>query len=255
MKKTQSEYFVPALEKGLDVLEALAIAGTPQTLAELARILNRTSSELFRMIDALEKRSYIVRDPLSGGYELTLKLYQLAHTHSPVDHLLKAAYQPMRNLSEAIHESCHLSVLDRGRLLVVAQAESPEPVRLSVEIGDRPSPLDTTSGALLIAFLKPDRQESFLAGDASYTKLSAAKRKALHADFEKIRADGFYLAYSTRRTGIDISCLIGNPDVSVTAALGVPFLPGGRNEGKERKLLPLLQKCARRVTESLGLVV
>jgi DNA-binding IclR family transcriptional regulator len=61
--KNRSGYFAPALEKGLDVLEALAVARTPQTLAQLARTLNRTSSELFRMIDALEKRFYIIRDP------------------------------------------------------------------------------------------------------------------------------------------------------------------------------------------------
>ncbi|MGI9071598.1 MAG: hypothetical protein ACR2JB_09865 [Bryobacteraceae bacterium] len=58
---------------------------------KFGRFLGRTSSELFRMIDALEKRSYIVRDPVSGGYRLTVKLYELAHTHSPVDELLRAA--------------------------------------------------------------------------------------------------------------------------------------------------------------------
>jgi DNA-binding IclR family transcriptional regulator len=46
----------------MDVLEALAVARRQQTLAQLARTLNRTSSELFRMIDALENRFCIVRD-------------------------------------------------------------------------------------------------------------------------------------------------------------------------------------------------
>jgi len=134
-KKPSPTYFVPALEKGLDTLEALAVAKVPQSLTDLARTLNRTSSELFRMISVLEKRAYIARDPVSEGYHLTLKLYELAHTHSPVDQLLKAAALPMQELAETIQESCHLCVLNGPMLTVIAQAESPEPVRLSVEVG------------------------------------------------------------------------------------------------------------------------
>jgi len=252
-KKTQPSYFVPALEKGLDILEALALAPKPQSLAELARNLNRTSSELFRMIDALEKRSYIGRDLVSGGYQLTLKLFGLAHTHTPVDRLLRAAELPMRRLADSIHESCHLSVLDRGDLLVVAQAESPEPVRLSVEVGYRVPPLRTASGRLLIAFLDPEEQQDFLVSDGIYTAMPKSRRESLHASLRKIRKDGYYLAESTRRTGLDVACLIGNPRVGVAAALGVPLLAVGTNEGKERKLIPAARECADSITAALGL--
>ena len=252
-KKAQPSYFVPALEKGLDILEALALAPTPQSLAELARSLNRTSSELFRMIDALEKRGYIGRDPVSGGYQLTLKLYGLAHAHTPIDRLLRAAELPMRQLADSIHESCHLSVLDRGDLLVVAQAESPEPVRLSVEVGYRVPPLRTASGTLLIAFLEAEDQRSFLVSDRIYVAMPKSRRERLHALIKKIRKDSYYLAESTRRAGLDVSCLIGNPRVGVAAALGVPLLAVGTNEGKERKLIPSVRKCADAITTALGL--
>jgi DNA-binding IclR family transcriptional regulator len=69
----------------------------------------------------------------------------------------------------------------------------------------------------------------------------------------KIRRTGIYIAASTRRTGNDISCVIGNRKVGVVAALGIPLLPGGANEGKERKLAPIVQKCANQITAALGL--
>ena len=87
MKKSErpvSKYHVPALEKGLDILETLASSAVPQSLSELARSLHRSSSELFRMLDSLERRGYILKDLVSGNYRLSLKLYELAHTHSPV---------------------------------------------------------------------------------------------------------------------------------------------------------------------------
>jgi DNA-binding IclR family transcriptional regulator len=254
MKTTDPRrYSVPALEKGLDILEALSQADVPQTIGSLALKLDRTRSEIFRMLDALEKRSYIARDPISGGYALTLKLYEVAHTHSPVDKLLRVALIPMRELAETIRESCHLSILNDGMLVVIAEAESPEPVRLSVEVGYRASPLNTVSGRLLAAFMQDEELEHFLRTDSYYTRMKPTQRRAIAAEREQIRKCGYHLAPSSRRTGTDVSSLVGNPRIGVLAALGIPFIGGGQNEGKERKLIPLIQKYANQITDALGL--
>ncbi|MEP7187683.1 MAG: helix-turn-helix domain-containing protein, partial [Roseiflexaceae bacterium] len=42
-------YYVPALEKGLDILECLAAQGVPLTPAQIARAIGRGANELFRM--------------------------------------------------------------------------------------------------------------------------------------------------------------------------------------------------------------
>jgi DNA-binding IclR family transcriptional regulator len=253
MKKvTKTKYFVPALEKGLDILEALAIAVVPQSLTDLSRTLNRTPSELFRMLDALERRTYISRDIVSDGYYLTLKLYELAHTHSPVDHLLRAAAVPMRELAEAIHESCHLSILNGAMLMVIAQAESAEPVRLSIEVGYRVLPLTTASGKVLVSMLDDATRGRFLATDATYSSMSRSERQQFSTSVLQIRKAGCYMAPSMRRAGIDISCVVGNSEIDVSAALGVPIMPGGPNQGRENKLVSTIQECADKITITLG---
>jgi DNA-binding IclR family transcriptional regulator len=140
--------------------------------------LDRTRNEIFRMLDALEKRSYIARDPISGGYALTLKLYEVAHTHSPVDKLLRAAQVPMRELADTTRESCHLSILNSGLLVVVAQAENSEPVRLSIEVGYRVQPLDTVSGRLMVAFMQEDELNHFLSLDNLYSRMKPSQKSA-----------------------------------------------------------------------------
>jgi DNA-binding IclR family transcriptional regulator len=251
--RKENTYAVPALEKGLDILEALAAARAPQSLTGLARALRRTPSELFRMLNVLERRGFIARDPVSDRFHLTLKLFELAHTHSPVDQLLKVALPPMYDLAEKIRESCHLCVLHNGMLVVVAQAESPEPVRLSVEVGDRVAPLRTASGRVLAAFLAQDEREQFLGADSTYAEMKKTERVRLAAELGRIRKDGFLLAASSRRAGLDVSCIVGNASVGVTAALGVPLLPGTTNSGKERSLIPAMRDCAGRITRALGL--
>lgn len=252
-KRHKSAYFVPALEKGLDILEALSLTTVPQTLAELSRLCNRSRSEIFRMVDALEKREYIVRDPVSGGYELTLKLYQLAHTHSPVDHLLKAAYFPMRDLANTLRESCHLCILTNDQLLVIAESSSPNPVRLSVEIGHRTEPLMTASGKLLLGTLGQTALDAMLERNKMFRSMSSTKRRALKIELARIGEAGFCLARSEYRTGIDVSCVVGSAAIGVTAALGVPFVSGGTNHGKEKKLIAVIQKFAKRITGGMGL--
>jgi DNA-binding IclR family transcriptional regulator len=254
VKRSQkSAYFVPALEKGLDILEALSLVAVPQTLADLSRLCGRSRSEIFRMVDALEKREYIVRDPISGGYELTLKLYQLAHTHSPVDHLLKAAYFPMRDLANRLQESCHLCVLSDDQLLVIAGSESPSPIRLSVAIGYRTVPHTTASGRLLLAMLESRTLDTVFERNKDFRSIGPKQRQELRAELARIRRARFCLTASAYRTGVDVSCLVGSTDIGVMAALGVPFISGGVNHGKERTLIPVIQKHAHRITQGLGL--
>ena len=245
-------YFAPALEKGLDILEALASADVPLSLTELAGVLKRTPSELFRMLNLLETRAYVRRDLNSNCYELTLKLHELAHTHSPVDHLLKAATRPAQLLTQRLRESCHLSVLSAEKLMGVFQAESPEAVRLSVEVGYRALPLGTASGRVLVAFLPGEERESFLARDQLFLSYSKAERETCLVELKTIQKRGYLVAESTRRSGLDIACVVGNVQTRVLAALDVPFLPGGPNHGKERKLLRPILECAEQIAAGMG---
>ncbi|MEW5974382.1 MAG: IclR family transcriptional regulator [Acidobacteriota bacterium] len=249
-----SRYHVPALDKGLDILESLASTSEAPTLSELARSLNRSSSELFRMLNALERRGYILKDPVSGSYRLSLKLYELAHTHSPVEELLSAATKPMRALAETIRESCHLSVLSRGQLVVLAQEESPDKVRISVEVGARFSPIHTVSGRLLLAQLAADDLEEFLSASADYGSMGKTKQEEFLDSLEAIRNEGVSRAVNETLIGVqDVAVLVGNPRIGLNAALAVTAWTGPSKSVSLHKIQSALQKCAERITRGVGL--
>src|SRR5437870_9290622 len=96
-RQTSARYAAPALDKGLDVIELLARESEGLTLNEIARVLGRTSSELFRMVNALGRRGYIIQRD-NDRYSLTLKLFELAHRHKPIKSLTAAAAPLMREL-------------------------------------------------------------------------------------------------------------------------------------------------------------
>lgn len=246
-------YPVPALEKGLDILETLAAASVPQSLGELAVSLDRSSSELFRMLNCLEQRGYITREPVSGKYALTLKLFTLAHGHSVVEKLLRAAHVPMQRLSEKLRESVHMSVLDSGQLLVVAQEESPERVRLSIEVGGVFDPVATASGRLLLAHVSEEVRENSCASSPAWKALSARARATFQESLDEIRVTGTSFAESESIEGVrDVAVLVGDPACGVVAALAITRLLRRGQRGDESTMLAAMRGAAREITVSLG---
>ena len=81
------KYTAPALEKGLDILEhlsrsetGLTLAGLTLaglTLAEIARVLGRSVSEIFRMLVVLQERGDIAFDTVTDRY--VLSMFEIAH--------------------------------------------------------------------------------------------------------------------------------------------------------------------------------
>jgi DNA-binding IclR family transcriptional regulator len=248
-----SKYHVPALEKGLDILELLSDLAVPQTQADIARALGRNTSEVFRMLDCLEQRGYVLRDS-ANQYQLSLKLYQLAHTHSPIEKLLEAARDPMRELAQTLRESVHLSILHNQELLVLAEELSPNPIRLSVEVGKSFSALETASGRLLLAHLKENMLAHFFANDSHYLASSKQTQKKLQQLVGQARRNTFLIAESDITIGVkDISVLLAPTHSDINASLTLPLLIF---KGKERSLetmLKALQKTAKHISKRLGL--
>ena len=248
------DYPVPALEKGLDIIEALAAEAVPQSLAELAARLKRSSSELFRMLNCLERRGYVAREAVSGKYGLSLKLFALSHVHSVTEKLLQAARRPMQALTEAFQVSCHLSVPERGRLLVVAQEMSPEPVRISIEVGATFEAAKTASGRLLLAWTRSEDEAGGTNGtDRTYGK-EGKERAELETVFARIRKSGMSAAESETIEGVrDLAVLVGKPEAGLVAALAVTRLLRRGQKADEAALLAGMRGAAAEITGALGL--
>ncbi len=142
------DYSVPALEKGLDILELLAETAGGLGQTEIAEATGRTVGQIFRVLGVLERRGYVVRDRQSGLYSFSMMTFDLAHRHPPLRGLVSVATSPMRELAELVRQSCNLSIVDAGRVRIVAQVESPADFGYRVRVGAL-FPLETATGEVL----------------------------------------------------------------------------------------------------------
>lgn len=253
LEERRTKYSVPALEKALDVLEYLSEQAVPLTQAQLARALKRQAGEIFRMLACLESRGYLRREPVTGAYSLTLKLFELSRTHSPYELLLKVAQPLMRALAEEVRESCHLSVIHHGRVLVLAQAESPRPFRLSVEVGSLHSPMNTTSGRVLLGQMDDAIRDEILGREKQWQQEKPAARQAFLKRLAAIRSRGFERAEGERFVGaLDMGVPVGSLQSSMKAALTIAMLKE-KGGGSLEDMLPALQQCAEAIALQAGL--
>lgn len=147
--ETGPDYAVPALDKALDVLEVLADQNGGLTQSEIADAVDRTASQIFRVLQRLERRGWVFRERQSGLYVLSTKMLDLAHRHPPLRGLVELAIGPMRELADEVRQSCNLSVLDAERVRVIAQVESPSDFGFRVRVGAEFPILSTPAGRVL----------------------------------------------------------------------------------------------------------
>lgn len=153
-------YAVPALEKGLDVLELLAREPEGLSKSQIARELNRTVSEIFRMLVCLERRGYIAQIGNDRVY-LTLKMFRLVQEHPPTERLISTALPVMHQLAHDTLQSCHLAVLEGGRVVILAQVNAPTAVGFYVKPGSTVDIMEAASGYVLLAHMSaPERERA-----------------------------------------------------------------------------------------------
>ena len=213
-------YAAPALEKGLDILETLARSERPLSQKEIATTLDRSVGELYRMLNCLVSRDYVAN--LGETYQLTTKLFELAHLNPPTQKLLSEALPIMQRLSNELDQSCHITVYNQGKQIVIAKVDSPTDVGFSVRVGAEFEVLISASGRVLVAFQDDETMH--------YRIKEALNRRPDHANndivkiCEKVRKRGFESFSNAQVKGLHaVSFPVLNSQARAIAALTVPF--------------------------------
>jgi DNA-binding IclR family transcriptional regulator len=247
-RNNQKSYSAPALEKGLDILELLARKKTPMTMPQISAALDRSKSEIYRMLTVLEDRGYLAREEGADQFRITNKLFDLGMSVSPVGTLVESAYPIMHELSENVRQSGHLVVASGDRIVIIARVESSAVFGFSVKVGRYASLFETTSGAVLLAWMPDTERLSLLQSHAKQAKDFDVT--TFETGLESIRRRGWLQQESADVPGItDISVPIFAADnEQAIACLMVPFLETTRTKVPLKEAAGLVRAAAKRIS-------
>ena len=256
-KATQTQrksYSAPALDKGLDIIELLSNEPEGLILSEIALKLNRSVSEIFRMLAVLERRAYISLDPATDRYALTLKMFEISHRYLPIKRLTSAALPVMHKLAAQLEQSCHLVIYYNGRGVIIAQAENPAPRSFNVRLGAEAPLTNSCSGHLLLAYADPKSRAEMLKAQPRHLKTTILKSE-LNEIIAKITSQGYESVPSTQIQGVkDIGFPIFDYSNRMVAALSIPFLEHLDDSQKATfdDARQVLKDAAERISVALG---
>lgn len=251
---TATKYAVPALDKGLDILEFIVTQEQPKSQTEIATALARSANEIYRVLVGLEARGYLIRDDVSGKYRASLKIYNLSRRISPVDKVAQCALPHMEDLAFSTGHSCYLSMLYQSQAMVVLHARSHGPISINIAEGSLFPASETVSGRTLLANSKPDVQRMILDRDDKFNNMSQKQQGDFLCLLTEIRQQGKHLAHNELSEGIsDMAVLIGDPDGLVIASLALSTLNISENDKQANNdLMRLLQNTAHKISTQLG---
>jgi len=246
-------YRAPALDKGLDILELLATIDGGLTQAEIAKALNKSPNEFYRMLDRLVRRGYVQRQDGDRFY-LTLKLFGLAHYHAPVRRLVSFATPLMREFSNRAEQACHLAIFDRGSVVVIAQQDSPTYWGISIRVGAQINLYNTGSGHILLAF-RDDKQRQMMINEQRRQEQDAEEPPAdLEEKLRAIREKGYETMDSLQTSGVrNISAPVLAMDGNGLAALTCPYIePVNPKAPTYDQVIEYVRDAAKQISETVA---
>ncbi|WIY53786.1 IclR family transcriptional regulator [Devosia sp. YIM 151766] len=236
-------YAAPAVDKAFEIIDLVAgeIAGLSVT--EMATRLNRSTSQIYRIVVSLHRLGLLRRDEQTDRYALTLKLFELGTRYPPLQKLIYHATPILEQLSQDTDQSCHLATVAGNSLVILAQADSPMPMHYTVKLGSRFPAMETSSGVVIAAFSAPNRQNLLLA------EFSAEEQAQFRARFTAIHAEGHERRGSDVTAGvINLSKPVFDAGGQPLAAITVPFLPQRRMRMEAEAVLEKVVAAAEDLT-------
>ncbi len=202
------------------------------------------------MLLCLERRGYIAQVS-EERYSLTLKLFKLVQEHPPTERLIADALPVMHRLAHETLQSCHLGVLEGGRVVILAQVNAPTNIGFYVKLGSTVDLMDAASGYVILAHQGAEQRERTL---AEWSRETGKKPpRDLNVHLTRIRKAGYEKRASYLVKGIlNISFPILDDRGSAVGALTVPYIQYNEAAAQGAEVIEALKRNAAEITAAIG---
>jgi len=241
--------------KGLTVLERLAESEQPRGVTELSRQINLTKSNVQRVLSTLVELGYAQKDPVTGRYGPTLRMWEFGYKTLSRDRVRLAAASQLRRLHEQCDETVFLCMGDGLDIIYVDKIENNDANRVFCMIGMRLPALRTAAGRAILAFNNESMWEQAIAESQSADPqwMTDETASEMRQRLSTVRADGYATSVGEFRTGTNsLAAPVWNADGKPIASV---VLNGTSDRLNAERLVSLASDVigtATRISETLG---
>ena len=248
--------YMASLARGLAVIRAFSQQRARVSIAQLSLRTGIPRAAVRRVLYTLRALGYVGSED-GRTFILHPKILALGYAYLSSTPLATSAQPLLDQVSQAIHESCSMAVLDGDDVMYVARSSSSRRIMsIDLGVGSRLPAYCTSMGRVLLAHLPSSELAAYLrrAKILPHTERTELSKDKLASILEAVRANAYAVVDQELEIGLrSIAVPVADSTGRVAAALNVGAQAARVTiGGRERRFLPLLRAAARDVGMLLG---
>jgi IclR family pca regulon transcriptional regulator len=188
-----SPLFVQSVEKAMKVLTAFDGSKRQLSLSEIAALADLDTSAAQRFTHTLSALGYLVKDPATRKYELSVRLLDFTYHYLASSELAHRAAPVLQKLARDTEEVCNLTVPDGADIVFVQRIVSRNVLVPNVIVGSRLPSYCTAPGLAVLSTWPAEEVDAVLARSAlvKHTPRTVTDPRRIKARLARIRAAGY----------------------------------------------------------------
>jgi DNA-binding IclR family transcriptional regulator len=241
---------IQSLDRGLRILDLLAVRGPELGVTELAQRLGVHKSTASRLLATLREHDLVDQNPQTEKFRLAHGLVRLARAVAGEMDLVRLARPLLQELAEVTRETVNLAVPDGDTIVHIDQITPPQQV-VNVNWVGKHVPLHCTSnGKVLLASMSAkDRARILRRALQRYTPRTIVDSKLLARQLERVREEGYAFTLGELEVGLNaVAAPVRHPDGRAVAVVSV----SGPSYRVTPQCLPELGERTRDVADAIS---
>jgi len=235
-----------SLARGLQVIRAFGHARSRLTIREVADLTGMSRAAARRCLHTLSVLGYASGS--NGTFELTSSILALASNYLGPASIARIAQPVLERVSDQLHESSSVAVLDGDEIVYVARAATRRILSIGLAVGSRLPAAVTSMGRVLLANLdEPVRQRLISRIRLTrHTPRTIVDKAEFRAELERIGTQGYSVVDQELELGLrSLAVPIRRADGAVLAAINIG-VHAARVDKQTlvREFLPVLEQAA-----------
>jgi IclR family pca regulon transcriptional regulator len=247
---------IQSVIKAANVMEALADAGKPLSLSQIAETVSMGLPTTYRFLRTLEFLEWVERVPELKQYRIAPRVLRFAHSFFDTSDLWSFAHQHLIQARRQYDETFNLAILDETDILYIDRVKTKKILDINLEIGSKLPAFCTSMGRVLLASLPRAKARRLLERSArtAFTRHTITDTTVLMTILDDVRTQGYAVNYGEMAPELlSVAAPVRNLDGQVVAALNMAVNADHYDRSAvETTLIPAVLSVADRISKALG---
>ncbi len=247
---------IQSVVKAAKVMEALADAGKPLTLSQIATTVGMRLPTAHRFLQTLAFLEWVERVPDMKQYRIAPRLVRFTHTFFNTSELWSSAHQHLIQARGEYGETFNLAVLDGTDILYIDRVKTKKILDINLEIGSKLPAFCTSMGRVLLAALPRATAHLLLERSVRtpFTRHTVTDTARLITILEDVKIQGYAVNRGEMAPELlSVAAPVRNFDGQVVAALNVAVSTERYSQSAtDTTLIPAVISVAARISKALG---